>query len=163
MTDSNHSYIVINVDCNNSETGKIAQILKKAKLKITPQRMAVLSELADNRNHPTADAVYQKIKQKLPNISFDTVNRTLIVFAQSKIIKIAEWQGSAKRYDPITEPHHHFHCIKCNRIIDFTNKEYDGIKLPENITEKHQVLSQRIVLDGVCQNCKNERNDKGRK
>ena len=151
------------MDCNNSETGKIAQILKKAKLKITPQRTAILGELADNHDHPTADAIYQIIKQKLPNISFDTVNRTLIAFAQNGVVKIAEWQGGAKRYDPITEPHHHFHCIKCNRIIDFTNKEYDGIKLPENITEKHQVLSQRIVLDGVCQNCKNERNDKGRK
>jgi len=151
------------VDCNNSETGKIAQILRKAKLKITPQRMAVLGELADNRNHPTADAIYQKIKQKLPNISFDTVNRTLIAFAQSGMIKITEGQGGAKRYDPMTEPHHHFHCVRCNRIIDFVEKKYDKIKLPENITEKHQVLSQRIVLDGICQNCKNERNDKGRK
>lgn len=151
------------MDCNNSETGKIAQILRKAKLKITPQRMAVLGELADNRNHPTADAIYQKIKQKLPNISFDTVNRTLIAFAQSGMIKITEGQGGAKRYDPMTEPHHHFHCVRCNRIIDFVEKKYDKIKLPENITEKHQVLSQRIVLDGICQNCKNERNDKGRK
>lgn len=140
--------------CVNSETEKIAQKLRKAKLKITPQRMAVLAELTDNHDHPTADAIYQKIKQKLPNISFDTVNRTLIAFAQSGVIKVAEGQGGAKRYDPMTEPHHHFHCVRCNRIIDFTNKEYDRIKLPESITNKHQVLGQKIVLDGICQDCK---------
>jgi Fur family peroxide stress response transcriptional regulator len=141
----------------DSEADVIAQKLKQAKLKITPQRMIILNELADNHDHPTADAIYQKIKQKMPNISFDTVNRTLIAFAQSGVIKIAEGQGGAKRYDPMTELHHHFHCVKCNRIIDFTNKEYDRIKLPESITNKHQVLGQRIVLDGICRDCKNKR------
>jgi len=148
---------------NNSETEKITQKLRKAKLKITPQRVAILGKLADNHDHPTADAIYQKIKQKLPNISFDTVNRTLISFAQSGVIKIAEGQGGAKRYDPMTEPHHHFHCVRCNKIIDFTNKEYDQIKLPESITNKHQVLGQKIVLDGICQDCKNKKDNKGRK
>ncbi len=142
---------------DNGEIGKIAEKIKKAGLKITPQRVAILGELADNRDHPTADAVYQKIKQKLPNISFDTVNRTLINFAQNGVIKIAEGQGRAKRYDPILEPHHHFHCVKCNKIIDFTNKKYDRIKLPESITNKHQVLGQKIVLDGICQDCKNKK------
>jgi len=148
---------------HNSETEIIAQKLKKAGLKITPQRIEILSELADNYDHPTADAIYQKIKKRLPNISFDTVNRTLITLAQSGVIKIAEGQGGAKRYDPMTEPHHHFHCVRCNKIIDFVNKEYDKIKLPGSITKKHQVLGQKIVLDGFCQDCKNKRDNKGRK
>ena len=141
----------------NNEKVLISQKLKAVHLKITPQRTAILNELQKNYNHPTADKVYQKIKQKLPNISFDTVNRTLIAFVQSGVIKIVEGKGGAKRYDPMTEPHHHFHCIKCNRIIDFVNKEYNKIKLPENITKKHQILGQKIVLDGICQNCKNKK------
>jgi len=145
-----------------SETEIITEKLKKAGLKITPQRMAVLGALKNNQDHPTADAIYQKTKLKLPNISFDTVNRTLITFAQNGVIKVSEGQGGAKRYDPITEPHHHFHCIGCNKIIDFVNKEYDRIKLPENIAKKHQVLGQKIVLDGICQNCKNKKDNKGR-
>jgi len=147
---------------HNSGTELTKQKLKKAGLKITPQRMIILGSLKNNRDHPTADAIYQKTKLKLPNISFDTVNRTLITFAQNGVIKVAEGQGRAKRYDPMTEPHHHFHCVRCNRIIDFTNKEYDRIKLPKNITKKHQVLGQKIVLDGVCQDCKNKKNNKGR-
>jgi Fur family peroxide stress response transcriptional regulator len=142
---------------HNKETKKIAQKLKKAGLKITPQRMAILSELINNQSHPSADAIYKKIKLKLPNISFDTVNRTLIAFAQHGVIKIAEGRGGARRYDPMTEPHHHFHCVKCNKIIDFVNKEYDRIKLPKNITNKHQVLGQKIVLDGICQDCQSKK------
>ena len=148
---------------HNDQMEMIAGKLKNAKLKITPQRIAILSELTDNQDHPTTDRIYQKIKQKLPNISFDTVNRTLIAFAQSGVIKIVEGQSGAKRYDPMTEPHHHFHCVRCNRIIDFVNKKYDRIKLPENITKKHQVLGQKIVLEGICQDCKNKKDNKGRK
>lgn len=147
----------------NSGTEKIIHKIIKAGLKVTHQRIAILGELADNHDHPTADAIYKKIKQKLPSISFDTVNRTLISFAQSGVIKVAEVQGGAKRYDPMTGPHHHFHCVRCSRIIDFINKEYDRIKLPESITNKHQVLGQKIVLDGICQDCKNKKDNKGRK
>ena len=141
---------------SNNTIEEITLKIKQANLKITPQRVAILEELIGNYDHPTADAVYQKIKHKLPNISFDTVNRTLITFAQNGVIKITEDQGGAKRYDPMTEPHHHFHCVKCNKIIDFTNEEYDKIKLPNTITNKHQVLGQKIVLDGICEDCKNK-------
>lgn len=160
LTNNNHYYIVINMN-KQINKAEMTQKLKKAGLKITPQRMAVLNELADNYDHPTADAIYQKIKKKMPNISFDTVNRTLISFAQSGVIKIAEGQGGARRYDPMTEPHHHFHCIICNRIIDFVNKKYDKIKLPDSITKKHKVFGQKMVLDGICQDCKNKKK-KGR-
>lgn len=151
------------MDYNNSEIESITKKIIKAKLKITPQRMAILGELVKNYDHPTADDIYQKIKKRLPNISFDTVNRTLVSFAQSGVIKIAEAQGGAKRYDSMTEPHHHFHCVKCSIIIDFTNKEYNRIKLPESIVSKHVVLGQKMVLDGICENCKNKKNNKGRK
>lgn len=141
----------------NSDIEKITQKLRKAKLKITPQRLAILKELINNYKHPTADTIYQTIKQQLPNISFDTVNRTLITFAQNNVIKIAEGRGRAKRYDPITQPHHHFYCVKCDKIFDFASEKYDKIKIPKDITRKYQVFSQKIVLDGICKDCiKNE-------
>ncbi len=147
----------------NDEMATIAQKLKQAKLKITPQRVAVLSELTDNYDHPAADAIYQKIKLKLPNISFDTVNRTLISLARNGVIRIVEGLDRARRYDPMIEPHHHFYCLKCNKIIDFISEEYDQIKLPASITKKHQVLEQKIVLNGICEDCKNKKDNKGRK
>jgi Fur family transcriptional regulator, peroxide stress response regulator len=139
---------------NSTGTEVITQKLKHAKLRITPQRMLILGELVGNPDHPTADTVYQIIKQKLPNISFDTVNRALVVFAQKGVIRITEGYSGAKRYDPTTELHHHFHCVKCNLILDFRNKDYDRIELPYEITKIHQVIDQKVVLDGFCQNCR---------
>jgi len=128
--------------------------LINGKLKITPQRIAILSQLIDNYDHPTADTIYQKVRQKLPNISFDTVNRTLSCFVQSGVIKRAEGLIGSRRYDPMISAHHHFHCVMCNKIIDFISKDHDNIRLPESITSKHQILDRKIVLDGICENCK---------
>ncbi|MBM3297837.1 MAG: transcriptional repressor, partial [Candidatus Aminicenantes bacterium] len=67
-------------------------------LKVTPQRAAIYEELLRARDHPTAEAVYRRVLKRMPNISFDTVNRTLLTFAQIGITKIVEGYGQAKRY-----------------------------------------------------------------
>jgi Fur family transcriptional regulator, peroxide stress response regulator len=139
-----------------SNDSEVIKRLKQAKLKVTPQRVAILDELIKNYDHPTADHVYKKIKKCMPSISFDTVNRTLIAFSQSGVVKVSEALGGAKRYDPMTEPHHHFQCLRCNKIYDFISKEYDEITLPESIAKSHQILDKKIVLTGICQECKDK-------
>ena len=57
---------------------RFIQHCKKFGLKITPQRCAVYKELFYAKNHPTADEMFHIVKQKFPNISYDTVNRTLL-------------------------------------------------------------------------------------
>ena len=53
-------------------------------LKITPQRLAVYKALIQTDTHPTAEEVYQMVRQELPNISLDTVNRTLLTPAENE-------------------------------------------------------------------------------
>jgi len=127
---------------------------KERNLKITPQRIAIYEQLMGDSSHPTADAVYQKIHKKFPHISFDTVNRTLLLFAETGIIKQTEHFGKHKRFDPDIDNHHHLFCVKCNRIIDFYSKEYDDIKIPEIIIEKYTVLGKKVVLEGICDKCR---------
>jgi transcriptional regulator len=77
-----HEYyieIVINYNLNNKEM--IERFYKKAKehgLKITPQRTAIYRELLKAKDHPSANIIYREIVKKIPDISFDTVNRTLL-------------------------------------------------------------------------------------
>ncbi|MFC1599281.1 Fur family transcriptional regulator [Candidatus Omnitrophota bacterium] len=127
---------------------------KENGLRITPQRTAIYQELADDYSHPSVDDVYKRISKKFPHISFDTVYRTLLSFVDMGIVKTAENYGKQKRFDPVADPHHHLYCVKCNGIIDFHNKEYDELKVPSRIMRKHIVLSKRVVLEGVCENCK---------
>ena len=44
------------------------QICHRNLLKITPQRVAIYKELLCADRHPTADAIYQEVKQAYPKI-----------------------------------------------------------------------------------------------
>jgi Fur family peroxide stress response transcriptional regulator len=122
-------------------------------LKVTPQRTAIYEQLYRSKEHPTADAVYRRVRKKLPNISFDTVNRTLVTFSKQGIIRVVEGYGEAKRFDPDLEPHHHFRCIRCNGIVDFQEQTFDELDVPKNIREQFKVLHKKVVLEGVCESC----------
>lgn len=123
-------------------------------LKITPQRRAVYEEILRAKEHPSADLVYSRLKRAFPNISFDTVNRTLLTFSKIGIINVVEGYGQPKRFDPNVSSHHHFRCVKCNAIIDFYNKSYDDMKVPKDILKKFTVLNKKVVLEGLCDRCR---------
>ena len=127
---------------------------KEHGLKITPQRTAIYQELLKAKDHPSADIIYKRIVKKIPNISFDTVNRTLLTFSKIGIINLVEGYGQPKRYDPDMDIHHHFICIQCNNIIDFHNKEYDNITVPEELQKQFLVTNKKVVLEGLCNKCR---------
>ncbi len=122
-------------------------------LKITPQRIAIYRELIESGDHPAADTMFQIVKKEFPNISYDTVNRTLLTFAEVGIVDVVEVFGGAKRFDPTTSNHHHLHCVACGRIIDFSNEDYDNLEVPKDIGNKFRVIGKRVVLKGICETC----------
>ena len=127
---------------------------KEHGLKITPQRTAIYQELLKAKDHPSADMIYRRIAKKIPNISFDTVNRTLLTFSKIGITNVVEGYGQPKRYDPDMNIHHHFRCIQCNSIIDFHNKDFDNITVPEEINKQFTVINKKVVLEGLCSKCR---------
>ena len=51
--------------------------LKRAHIRITPQRYGILEYLIENDNHPTADEIYQALAERFPNMSVATVYNNL--------------------------------------------------------------------------------------
>jgi Fur family transcriptional regulator, peroxide stress response regulator len=132
---------------------QLIEKFRENSLKATPQRMAIYKELIGDKSHPSAENIYRRIKSAYPSISFDTVNRTLTMFAEIGLLKIVEGRGCSRRFDFDTGIHHHLHCIKCGSIIDFSSKTLDEIEIPASIAKKHKVLSRRIVLEAICEEC----------
>ncbi|MGB7055062.1 MAG: transcriptional repressor, partial [bacterium] len=130
------------------------EICHKHGMKITPQRIAIYRELVSSITHPSASTIYRKIKNYYPNISLGTVNSTLLVFSQIGLANSVESSGEPKRFDPNLEPHHHFKCIKCSKIIDFRNKPYDHITVPADIKKRYVVLGKKVHLEGLCDRCR---------
>lgn len=132
---------------------------KRKNLKVTPQREALYRLILDAKEHPSANVIHRRVKKIFPNISLDTVNRTLLTFTEIGLIDIVESFGGPKRYDANRDDHHHFHCLRCGSISDVQNQDGDRIILPDDIRKKNIILSQRVVIKGICDRCK----DKGNK
>ena len=123
-------------------------------LRITPQRKMIYDELIKAKDHPSADALYRRVRKDLPNISFDTVYRTLLSFTQLGIATLVEGSGEQKRFEPNLHQHHHFRCIKCHTIFDFENKAYDEIPVPTQACKYGTIINKRVVLEGICSKCR---------
>ena len=91
--------------------------LKKAGLKLTPQRIAIVREIADDLSHPTAQSLFDRLRPAFPTMSFATVYNTLDTLARCGLTG-ALHLGGAVRFDPNTEPHHHAVCDACGVVVD---------------------------------------------
>ena len=128
-------------------------ICHSAGLKVTPQRRQIYQMLTEAKDHPSAEVLFQRVRGIFPNISLDTVNRTLLTLAQVGAAFIVEGSGDVKRFDGGLSPHQHFKCVKCRRIIDFHYEPFDNIELPDEIKGRFTVLRKTVYFEGMCKEC----------
>ena len=119
------------------------------------QREVILDTLKRNAVHPTAENLFQIIKDENPetNIGIATVYRNLSKLADLGIIKRIEGLEDAEHFDHNTHTHYHFICNKCRKVYDI-----DAVVAPELIENtKNQtgfiIDSYDIVFNGVCKDC----------
>lgn len=129
------------------------QKFRELGLKVTPQRLAIYKEISGSLAHPSADQIHRKLRKKFQGLSFDTVNRTLLTFVDVGLVRLVEGGGDVRRFDPDAQPHHHLRCIKCFKIIDFQSKDYDAIKIPPEYLQGFKLVSKKVVIEGICQQC----------
>ena len=69
------------------------------------------------------------------------------------LVRMVEGCGDVRRFDPDTRQHHHLRCVKCHKIIDFQNKTYDELQIPKKLLSNFKILSKKVILEGLCEDC----------
>ena len=82
-------------------------------LKVTPQRQAIFRALHENREHPSAESVYEQVAVEMPTISLRTVYQTLGDLAEMGEILQLDLGTGAARFDSNIDAHHHLVCGRC--------------------------------------------------
>jgi Fur family transcriptional regulator, peroxide stress response regulator len=132
---------------------ELREICQAKGLKATNQRIEILRIVSAAKNHPSVDEVCEQVRSRIPDISSDTVYRTLSSLEEHKIISRVHHLDDKTRYDPNTNEHHHFVCTCCKEITDFEWPEFTNLKLPL-ITQKFGHLSQKYAeIRGLCRKC----------
>jgi len=127
---------------------------RQAGLRITPQRAAVYQQLLGSKEHPSATMVFEQVQKRFPDVSLDTVNRTLGTIAELGLARVIPGCGGAKRFDADLTSHQHLRCVKCGKIIDFEYPAFDNMKLPREIREDFTVLTKTVYVQGICSKCR---------
>lgn len=82
--------------------------LERAGIRPSAQRVAIASYVLDTEDHPTADAVWQRVKADFPMVSRATVYNTLQTFREHGLVQQLVLAEGSVVFDPKVEPHHHF-------------------------------------------------------
>ncbi len=72
---------------------------KKRKKRMTKQRKIILDVLKNTTSHPTADWIYDQVREVLPNISLGTVYRNLKVLKEMGEIMELDFGSTYSRFD----------------------------------------------------------------
>ncbi len=144
-------------ECSDFDLADFRKKCRENGLRITPQREAVYETIMGLETHPSTEEVYRTVAKRHPHISFDTVSRTLATFAEAGLIDVVESVSGVRRYDPRKELHHHLHCIKCGKIIDFFHDGFNELEVPAEVGKDFQVLKSSVSIAGICGKCRTNR------
>jgi Fur family transcriptional regulator, peroxide stress response regulator len=142
----------MNGSSSNLSDSPVSARLAMRGLRLTPQRQHVYEVLVGVRDHPTAEEVFLRAKQGMPEISMATVYNCLDALVQCGLAKQVNVDRSASRFCPNMSEHNHFYCERCGGIYDIENGAGAvgrGIKLPRGF----EVMHVDVSLRGVCGSC----------
>ncbi|MGO9833037.1 MAG: Fur family transcriptional regulator [Polyangiaceae bacterium] len=134
--------------------------LRRAGLKLTPQRIAIVRLFAGDASHPTAQDLYERLRPSFPSMSFATVYNTLDTLARTGLagtVRLPGKRGDAARFDPNTAPHHHAVCDECGAVLDIAAGTLapapGAVKKLRGAAPGFSVRAVERIYRGVCATC----------
>ncbi len=146
--------VLTDMQTNRVHEERLIEALRKAGLRLTPQRLAVCRFLASTDTHPTAQDVYRALKPDFPSLSLATVYNTLeTLVSLGAIHALGDAGDDTTHYDADITPHINLVCIRCHRIIDLPNETVAALKEEAASQSGYRILGARVIYYGLCPDC----------
>jgi Fur family transcriptional regulator, peroxide stress response regulator len=113
----------------------------------------IYEELIRSKDHPSPEALFKRVQTQAPQISLDTVYRTLATFHEIGLVDMVEGFALTKRFDPNQDNHHHARCTRCQAILDFDYQAYDKLEVPASVRRAFDIQRVRVTVEGLCRDC----------
>jgi Fur family peroxide stress response transcriptional regulator len=147
----------------DERTAAMLHDLKRAGLKMTPQRQAIVRVFAGDESHPTAQELFERLRGEFPTMSFATVYNTLDALVSAGLGGTLRLGGAA-RFDPNTSAHHHAVCDRCGAVHDVPAETLTPTSATVRRLRKSaggfSVRAVEQVYRGLCAKCASSRKDR---
>ena len=128
-------------------------------VRLTRQRAAIYTALAETTSHPTADDLYQTVKRQYPMMSRNTVYYTLGILQQAGLVQEVNVGHEVARFDGNIAVHHHLICLGCHRIVDVMDQALSQLAISDERAGGFRILSHRVEFHGYCAGCQRAKLD----
>jgi Fur family ferric uptake transcriptional regulator len=132
-------------------------VLRDRGLRVTKQRVAVLSALAD-APHSGADAVLNRVRTEVGQVSTQAIYDVLNILTDRGIVRRIQLPGSSARYElRVGDNHHHVVCRRCGAVADIDCATgsapcLDPMDLDQN-APGFVIDEAEVTYWGVCASC----------
>ena len=121
--------------------------LRTAGIQPSAQRMAVAQYVLATHEHPSADLVWKRVREKFPWISRATVYNTLNLFVEKRLLQRLNIAEDSVVFDPVMENHHHFIDEKTGAIHDVPFEKVQVCNI-ESLRD-YDVHDYQVVMRGT--------------
>ena len=128
------------------------QELIDAGIRPSVQRLAIFEYVRKSCQHPTAEVVYDALKDELGSLSLTTVYNTLKLFVDAGLIMMLTIDDTFRCFDGNCCAHAHFRCNNCGKIVDLEMKK-EFLSLVEGLGG-YEIADAQLYLKGLCPDCK---------
>jgi Fe2+ or Zn2+ uptake regulation protein len=129
--------------------------LRAAGRRLTAQRRLILQVLEESAGHLDADALYDRVKARDPDVSLATVYRTLALLREIGLVEEHRLGQDHGHYEAVRQaPHYHFTCLRCGKVIEFDTPLVAEIVQGLCEQEGVRVTSTHLLVSGYCAECR---------
>lgn len=140
----------------NGPRDDLRDTFREAGRRLTSQRRLILDVLKRSNDHLEADAVYDIARKRAPGLSLATVYRTLALLKEMELVEEHRLGEGHSHYEAVQEePHYHFTCQCCGKVIEFETPLVAEIKRRLCEQEDIQVTKAHLHMTGYCRDCQN--------
>jgi Fe2+ or Zn2+ uptake regulation protein len=133
----------------------LQRALRASGRRLTPQRRLILKVLEESSGHLEADALYDRVKARAPEISLATVYRTLALLREIGLVEEHRLGQDHGHYEAVRkEPHYHFTCLNCGKVIEFDTPLMAQVEQALSEQEGVHVTSTHLHVSGYCAQCR---------
>jgi len=124
----------------------VVDVLEQAGIQPSAQRVAVADYVLSTDDHPSAEQVWARVKERLPVLSRATVYNTLNLFVEKGLLRELVLAEGRVVFDPNVEPHHHFIDDETQHIVDIP---WDALQVNHvDALRGFDVREYQVVLRG---------------
>ena len=140
-----------------SSVDRLCEQLRSRGRRLTPQRRAIIQVLLEDEAHPTAEQIFARVRQIMPDMSHATVYNTLHELVEMDLLQELDLGLGERHYDFTSDDHAHLICMGCRHVEDVLC-DCEAMTLPPEYTHGFHVLDCNVIFRGYCPACMSAEN-----